>query len=151
MRKVRLTGEAYFDVKRDTRHPFVIIAENAQVKVLGTSFNVMAHKKSKEIEVYVEKGSVQLSQRNNLQNKVVIEPGYIGMLNKNDRVRKIKNEDVNYMAWKTHRLVFKETQLSEVVRTLNRMYDVKISVAGKDVADLKYFSSFSAGGLENSI
>lgn len=138
IRKVRLTGEAYFDVKRDTRHPFVIIAENAQVKVLGTAFNVIAHKSEKIIEVYVERGSVQLSQRDNIQNNVVIEPGYIGMLNNNDQLKKIKNEDANYMAWKTHRLVFKETQLSEVVKTLNRVYNVNISINGKDVADLKY-------------
>ncbi len=138
VRKVRLHGEAYFDVKRDAAHPFIIIAENAQVKVLGTAFNVKARKPDNNIEVYVERGSVQLSERNDVQNKVIIDPGYIGMLNKNNQVKKVKNEDVNYMAWKTGRLVFKETPLGEVVKTLDEMYNVNILLEGNGLSALKY-------------
>ena len=148
-REVRLKGEAYFDVKRDTRHPFVIIAENAEVKVLGTAFNVKARIPEKTIEVYVERGSVQLSQRTNQNNNVVINPGYIGMLSNNDQVKKVKNDDVNYMAWKTHKLVFKETPLSEVVNTLNRVYNVNISINGNNIADLKYNGTIESISLQS--
>jgi ferric-dicitrate binding protein FerR (iron transport regulator) len=53
------------------------------------------------------------------------------------------------MAWKTHKLVFKETQLSEVVNTLNRVYNVNISIDGKDIADLKYNGTIESISLQS--
>ena len=60
-REVRLTGEAYFDVEKDTRHPFIVKAESVNVQVLGTQFNVEAYPEDPEIKTTLIEGSVAVS------------------------------------------------------------------------------------------
>jgi transmembrane sensor len=62
-RRVSLSGEAYFDIAPDTKHPFIIDAGKASVKVLGTSFNVITENAESEVEVYVASGQGDGYQR----------------------------------------------------------------------------------------
>jgi transmembrane sensor len=82
-RNLYLKGEAFFDVKPDPEKPFTITTEGAQVKVLGTSFNVRAYPDEAHTEVFVATGKVSLSATSTTQS-IVLTPGSNGILSKKD-------------------------------------------------------------------
>lgn len=147
-REVRLTGEAYFDVRHNADKPFIIYTGKAGIKVLGTSFNVQAFKSSGKVEVFVESGSVQLFETENAGNTVIIEPGFVGSM-ENSIVEKQKNTDENYMAWKTRRLIFNNTELEKVASGIQDVFKVKVIFEDPAMARCKIGSNFENESLEN--
>ena len=125
-RLINIKGEAFFDVKPNPSKPFIIKAKKAKIEVLGTSFNVRTNEND-NIEVFVKSGKVKLSQVNNEQNSLIIEPGYIGVIAQ-DEIKKMKNDNQNYLSWVTKKLYFKDANLQKVVQTLEKTYNVKISI-----------------------
>lgn len=128
-RLINIKGEAFFDVTHNPQKPFVIKAEKAKIEVLGTSFNVKTNNEG-AVEVYVKTGKVRLSQLKSSSQSILIKPGYIGIINDN-QIYTEKNEDLNYISWKTKKLYFKNTKLSQVTTTLERTYNVKIGLDEK--------------------
>ncbi len=126
-REVTLIGEAYFEVAPDKDKPFRIYADDACIKVVGTSFNVDARREDHQVEVFVSTGIVELSETDNVNNKILLEPGTIGLL-KDKAVTARKAENENTIAWKTGSMAFYETKLSEVTPVLNDFYNVKIVI-----------------------
>ena len=140
-RKVVLEGEAFFDVTKNPDLPFIIEAKDAEVKVLGTSFNVNATIPGGLVEVFVETGMVQLSRKKNTDEKVLINPGDVGVLS-NNKIVKDKNNNENIIAWKTKEIIFHENELEEVLVTLNNVYKTNIKCENQDILDLRYTSTF---------
>jgi ferric-dicitrate binding protein FerR (iron transport regulator) len=101
------------------------LAGNACIKVLGTSFNVNAGKDDNQVTVWVATGIVELSEAADINNRVTIEPGNMGMLSHKD-IRAMKAENENAVAWKTGSLTFRDTKLLEVTSLLNDIYGVNI-------------------------
>ncbi|MEQ9423073.1 MAG: FecR domain-containing protein [Cyclobacteriaceae bacterium] len=124
-RNLTLDGEAFFDVKRNKSLPFVITSDQAEVKVLGTSFNVSA-KGEGSVEVVVESGKVQLSDVSRNES-VALNPGDKGLLTSTELLTEI-NDDPNFNAWSTKKLVFNNTELAEIVTLLNGVYGQQISL-----------------------
>ncbi|MEQ8927097.1 MAG: FecR domain-containing protein [Fulvivirga sp.] len=125
-RKIKLTGEAFFDVVRDESHPFIITTETINVKVLGTSFDIKA-KPGKKASVHVKSGVVQVNNiidRDSIQvvknEQVVVSDNHLVKAN-------MTNE--NAFAWKTGIITFNNDQFSEVVSTLEEVYDIEIELA----------------------
>lgn len=131
-RTVTVEGEAFFDVMPDGRVPFVVLAEDLTVQVVGTSFNVMAYDSSETVEVVVETGIVMLQPKNAPSQKLELLPGQRGVMSKADQGMSIAvNKDANFLAWNTHHLVFVDADLVSVVRTLEKVYNVKVSLPGE--------------------
>jgi transmembrane sensor len=129
-RKVALQGDAFFDVARDESRPFVIKTEEVDVTVLGTSFYVDAREGQDEIQVIVASGKVEVEAGG---KKVILTKGEVGTYVKSSQTLSEKqNKDVNYMAWKTNRLVYEEALLEKVVQGLGRTFhaDIKLKPAG---------------------
>lgn len=147
VREVTITGEAFFDVVPNPEKPFIINAGNAQVKVLGTSFNVSAYPETEMVEVVVETGRVQVLCNDKLNNpgpdEILLNPGEKGiLLNSRGKLEKIINTDANYLAWKTRNLVFENTPLSEVIRYLNKTYYTEIQIDGENLENLALTAQF---------
>jgi ferric-dicitrate binding protein FerR (iron transport regulator) len=140
-RKVTLEGEAFFDVTKNPEKPFIIEAKDAEVRVLGTSFNVNASIPGYKVEVFVETGLVQLSRKMNGEEKILINPGNIGILN-NEELSNQENTDKNIIAWKTKEIIFHEESLENVINTLNKVYKVNIDCSSDEVLNLRYTSTF---------
>ena len=124
-REVTLTGEAFFEVSPDKSRPFLIHAEDADIRVLGTSFNVDTRSKEQGVEVYVASGIVELSEAENQVNHVLLHPGDLGTFSMN-RINSTKSDNENPIAWKTGIMDFQDTRLSEAVKILNEIYRVNI-------------------------
>ncbi|QIA06544.1 FecR family protein [Draconibacterium halophilum] len=146
-REVTIIGEAFFDVQRNPEKPFVINAGNAQVKVLGTSFNVSAYPEAETVEVIVETGKVQVISKNENpemeSREVFLTPGEKGTLHlSNLDLMKTVNSDPNFLAWKTHDLIFNTVPLHEVVECLEKAYHIDIDVMEPELNDLLYEGHF---------
>ncbi|MFT5723962.1 MAG: transmembrane sensor [Bacteroidia bacterium] len=124
-REVVLTGEAFFEIARDTTKPFVVHANDIDIKVLGTSFNVNAHSKD-SVEVQVETGIVELVYRN---ERIKLIAGETGVFQHSlGKFFKRESRVVVSQFWRNRKLTFKRTELIEIVETLNDLYDVNIQV-----------------------
>lgn len=146
-REITIEGEAFFEVKPDKNKPFIIHAGNAQIKVLGTSFNVSAYPAQKQVEVIVQTGKVQVMNKTAgkmLTNELILTPGDKGTLVfASNALQKTTNQNPNFMAWKTHNLIFKATPLHEVIENLEKVYKVDIRLADPKLNELLLTAQFN--------
>ncbi len=125
-RTVELKGEAFFEITSDKTRPFIITAGEAEVEVLGTSFNVSVNNGS--TEVIVATGVVELSSKETKES-IELTPGERGLLEKDSKIIETKNSDPNFNAWKTRTIIFEEADLVAVVNALNKVYHANISIS----------------------
>ncbi|XOV92994.1 MAG: FecR family protein [Bacteroidota bacterium] len=129
-RMVKLVGEAFFDVSRDTLHPFIISTGDIQVKVLGTSFNVKAFPFEESMTVAVASGKVLVEKKNKVNNKQVstlLPSEMVSIYHKTGAFHKSRF-DPDILAWRDGVLVFKQASFTEIVERLERWYGVDIIV-----------------------
>ncbi|WP_187376891.1 MULTISPECIES: FecR family protein [Butyricimonas] len=132
-RWVELEGEAYFEVAKDSGHPFVVRSRGAEVRVLGTSFNVKSYRGEAQQTTLVE-GAVEVA---NEQRKVRLMPGEQAVWEGNDfRVREVNT--ASYTAWTKQRLVFDNEPLEGVLKILQRWYDVEICIENPSLKEVRF-------------
>lgn len=146
-RKVILNGEAFFDVTKNPQKPFIIENKNFQVKVLGTSFDVMAYNSDEEAVVTVVTGKVAFSDKKG--NSVLLVKDEVGKLNKtNQQLTKINNLNSNFLSWKTKKLEFNNATVYDVCESLKNYFSVQINVSDKSIYNCKFTGSYSNPKLE---
>ncbi len=148
-RKVVLSGEAWFDVARDTTRPFVIDAGEAFVEVLGTIFNVNAYKENPVVEITVESGLVALSAKEDQKDLIVMKAGSGGTYHKEQKeLTLLASSDPNKISWKTRDLYFDGSSLREVAELVNRVYGVNIVITNPGLASCEITVTFKDQSLE---
>lgn len=142
-REVYLTGEAFFDVAKDKKHPFIIHTDKMDTKVLGTSFNVNAYPDHTTQEVSVLTGKVNVKSTVTEEN-VYVTPGQkVIFKSKNNKLQAFKDVPVNSISlWRKNIIVFEETPLPEVIATINRNYNVAVEIKNKNLNALKISAYF---------
>lgn len=128
-RKVELVGEAYFEVKKNSNLPFLIQTSTQLVEVLGTHFNINSYRDEQVVKTTLLTGSVKISSRNHEYKPVVIKPGQEAV----SVARSIEVGPANIeadMAWKNGLFIFKNSDLSTVMRQLSRWYDIEVEFKG---------------------
>jgi transmembrane sensor len=145
-RQVFLDGEAFFDVAKDKTHPFVVNADNLNVRVLGTHFNVSNYPEDKLTDVVLVEGSVGLYTSNekfNAQKNTILKPGFKGSFSKTDNQIKTKAvvTDV-YTAWIKGGLTFREMTFKDISKKLERHYNVTIVNQNVKLSNEKFNASF---------
>lgn len=123
-RKVVITGEAYFEVSKDPKRPFRVFANDTEVKVLGTHFNINAYQDEDNIKTTLLEGSVQLSKNG---KKVFLKPGEQGQASNTGTLKIVS--DVNLqaiMAWKNGTFYFQNASIQMVLKEISRWYDVTV-------------------------
>ena len=126
-RVVELQGEAYFEVKHNAQKPFIVQTPNQRLKVLGTVFNVSDYPNEEQTVTTLVQGKVSLSSPLS-QGEQVLHPDKQAVLNQ--RGYQIADVDVRaFTAWKENEFRFKATPLPEVMRQLERWYDLDIDYA----------------------
>jgi transmembrane sensor len=123
-RNVKLTGEAFFKISPDVTKPFIIDAGNANVKVVGTSFNVITNNQKSSVEVFVKTGKVLVSDQSGSKT-IQLDPGYIGTMNSKTSDKTL-NSNPNYLSWNTGYLDYSGQKLSVVFKDLKRVYNMDI-------------------------
>ncbi|WP_020531220.1 FecR family protein [Flexithrix dorotheae] len=134
-RLVSLKGEAFFDVKKNKAHPFKVITENMEIKVLGTSFNVKAYPEDQNEKVALVEGKVSAynkEQNENLVFNEILMPDQTLSLNKvNGEVKKIPLQQAD-IGWKDNVIYLNEAGFEEIMEVLSRWYGVKFEIEKGD-------------------
>ena len=122
-RVVVLEGEAYFEVRKDATHPFIVKANDVDVKVLGTSFNLRSYSDENSIATTLVSGKVAVYAGENSEE---IVPGEQAVYMKETGKMEVKPIDVTlYTAWHTGKFIFRNETLEEMMSYLSRWYGVK--------------------------
>lgn len=149
VREVKLDGDAFFQVSRDTNRVFKVVADDVTVEVLGTEFYVDAREEQSQIVVIVKSGTVSVSS---FTEKIILEAGQTGIYEKETRsLFKTDNTDLNYLSWKTGILVFEKTELSQVVFDLNRNFSSRIKIENPILNNCKITATFENKSIESII
>ncbi|WP_108809343.1 FecR family protein [Aquimarina spinulae] len=145
-RKVFLEGEAFFDVTKDEKHPFLIEAQSLDVKVLGTKFNVTTYPGDNETEVVLVEGSVSLSTSENKSDSekdVILKPGFKGTFHNVEQTISTQNVNTSiYTSWVEGIIVFRNIPFEDIIKKLERQYNVTIINNNRDLAKETFNASF---------
>lgn len=166
-RTVNLVGEAYFDVKHDPNHPFIIHTKNLNLKVLGTAFNVKAYKGANNSEATLIRGSLEVSFPNRPTEKIILKPkeklslthlvvtptalssqkrikvveaSPLISLSKIDEQTPLK--DIQEISWVENKLIFREKSFKELSTDLERWYNIKIDIKDSVMLEKKFTGTF---------
>ncbi len=153
-RRVKLNGEAYFEVEHNPEQPFIIEAEDAFVKVLGTSFNVKAYENS-EIEVIVTDGLVQLftvDSETMDTTSILLKAGEKGRISNENRKPIYVAESIpDELFWMDYTLIFTDIDLKKVFGLLENYYNIKIEVSDERIYECRLSTIFSNNSIDDII
>lgn len=128
-RRVEITGEVYFEVAHNAKMPFIVKANETEVAVLGTHFNMMAYPDEKVMKTTLLEGSVKVSRAG---KSAMLAPGQQARLStSSENIRVLDDVDMDKeMAWKTGYFQFEDDNLESIMRQVSRWYDVDIAYEG---------------------
>lgn len=141
-RRVHLDGEAYFEVARNEKQPFIVATEDQSVKVLGTEFNISAYGDETRTVTTLIGGSVEICGVQD-GTAIVLRPGQQASLDRGTGLFTL-NEHVatdDYVAWKNGLINMEKRTLEEIVQSLSRLYDVEIVFADDRAKAISYRGS----------
>ena len=140
-REVFLEGEAFFEVTRDENRPFTVTTSSSSTAVLGTQFNLKAYREGVEL-LTLKEGSVSYSRKSsNREDQVLLKPNEQAVMNYGTIHKKSVNVH-DYLGWMSNILIFNNEPLSEIAKTLERRFDVKIRIDDKVLSSEPFKGKF---------
>lgn len=142
-RLVLLAGEGYFEVAHNEELSFSVESENVRVKVLGTKFNFRDYPSDAEATVSLAEGSVAMNSQQHPADEQLLKPGQRVTVDKQTgKIRVEEYEVTNATQWTSGKLIFDGEPLQEIVKTLERSYNVKITIADNRLLTLRFYGDF---------
>lgn len=147
-RHVELTGEAFFDVQKDSKNPFTVDAGDVSVKVHGTKFNVSSWEDENNIEVVLSEGIIELISDDS-DSSFILKPHELALYDrKGGSFTTAEVESNKYLSWTEGKLVFRNDPLDVVGRRLERWYNVDVEISGSFADDFRLRATFVDESLE---
>ena len=154
-RDVKLKGEAFFHVTKNKKNPFIVHLGKINVKVVGTKFDVINYDDEKSTDVILTDGKVKLMESiASSENKLITEmkPGQKAVYKKGSQNIILNTVDPEkYISWIKGQLIFKDDSIKEVVKKLNRWFNVKIKIADPEISNYIYTATFQEETIEQII
>lgn len=164
-RTVTLMGEAFFEVTPDPHRPFLVYSGGIRTRVLGTSFIVRAYDSDPYAKVSVITGKVSVSRivdtladdnskiSDHTENEIVLAPEESALFSTAEQtiVKENEKENPDLAIWTKNSVAFDNVSLGEVLKTLNSVYHVKITVADKDLENYILRADFTGLNLPESL
>ncbi|AXP79794.1 fec operon regulator FecR [Mariniflexile rhizosphaerae] len=149
-RKVYLQGEAYFEVTPNKDKPFIVQTSDTDIQVLGTKFNVSAYPDEKLVATVLVEGSVKITEKEtNKSTNVILLPGQLALWNKTTEKINVTKVDVeDYTSWIEGKLVFESKTFEEMLRVLQRKYNVSIENRYSELNTGRYRGRFEDESIE---
>jgi transmembrane sensor len=148
-RELTLYGEAFFNVTPNPQNPFTIKTARAQVKVLGTAFNVRAYKNEPSTTVSVLNGVVAFVG-NDLSNEIVLARGDVGILDQHGQLAVSANDDETVI-WEHKKLQFKKAPLSKLLMVLRSYFNMQIELKNSKLENCRFTGSFANPTFEEVV
>ncbi len=139
-REVTFTGEAFFDVAKDAAHPFVIHANEMNIRVVGTSFNVIALPTSRTFKVSVVTGKVQVTGNNKSgkTESVYLTPNHQASFNLSSQKivqTELSEVQLKKQYWKPFSLNFGDATMEVVAKEMQKAFEVKVEFSNAGIAN----------------
>jgi ferric-dicitrate binding protein FerR (iron transport regulator) len=150
-REVFLDGEAFFEVAHNEISPFIVHTADANIRVLGTVFNVTSYSEDNKTQVIVSEGQVAFGG---------VKQQDVVLLHRNQLSRVIKGglpstaeviRTDKYLAWLKNQMVFENATLAEVIKLLSRKFDVEFEVLDSSLLNRHIMATFSNESLSQII
>jgi ferric-dicitrate binding protein FerR (iron transport regulator) len=166
-REVTLIGEGFFDVVKDSGHPFIIHASKMNIKVLGTAFNVKAYPNDRFSETSLLRGLVEVTLDDRPSDRITLKPSEKLIVRNTplEGVKKspfIQNEALTQVtnfqkddsivvetSWMDNRIIFNDQTFAEIANMLERAYNVEIYFRSEDLKSLKLTGSFERESIDD--
>lgn len=146
-RLIRLSGEAFFTIYRDPQHPFVVKSEGLVTRVLGTSFLLKAYLNA-PVEVTVMNGKIEVFQENKEEERMTLVEDDKVVLNTNGELVKLKaNGNKAKSRWDKINLSFNNTPFTEVMKELDRKFNVHLYCKDSVIAHYRLNADFTNQNL----
>lgn len=149
-RQVELTGEAFLKVVKNEKAPFIVNAGVASVKVLGTQFNVKAYPEDDQLEIALAEGSIEFTGTlaDGKKAAATLIPNDFLAMNKTTGKVCLGNKNLNkYISWVKNIIIFDETPMPEVAKTLERWYGVNVIIANSEINKYRFNTTFENESL----
>ena len=143
-RMVRMEGEIFFRVKHDCRHSFIVEAGSGRIRVLGTSFNVL-NLPGEGITVSVREGRVALFDADTVvkdTSTIILDAGMTGSIKSGKHLPEIIPSAPDDLFWYDRSLVFRDTELKQVLAQLNSHYGVTVDIGDPSIGLCRLSASF---------
>lgn len=156
-RQVFISGEAFFDVEKDKKRPFILKADDVSVKVLGTKFNFNSYEGMDAVTVSLIEGSVVMyTDREQAGGSVALVPGDVVRYDKvSGGIERTHISTDAYCSWRNGGFYFNDQSLSEITAQFERVFDVQIVILDKKLRETRYTLAFvngeSLGQMLNAI
>jgi len=147
-RKVELVGEAFFDVVHNTKLPFHVNTKNLDIKVLGTTFNVIANEDEQTEEIVLQTGKVDVSTITGKSLAVLKPNEQITLDNEKQTFVKNEVEASQYTSWKEGKLVFRNENMQQVARRLSRWYNAEVIIDDRMLDTYTFHATFANEPLD---
>lgn len=146
-RKVKLQGEAYFEVSKDAARPFCVEAGAVRVKVLGTHFNVEAYPQDTQVKTTLLEGSVAVNLIGQKAEPLILSPNESAIYDKERQslTRHTEADATEEIVWRNGTLLFKGAPLQEIARQLANAFHTEIRIEGTDLQNYRMTATFSDG------
>ncbi len=143
-RTVKLNGEAFFEVARDESTPFIVESSKGMVEVLGTSFNVIDREGEDDLAVQVISGKVGVYFAEGSEElAILIKNEKVVYSSKTKTLKRSIDDSQNAIAWKTKKLRFRDTPLSDAIETIETFYKVHVDLENKELKNCTLNSNFN--------
>lgn len=140
-------GEAYFQIKHDAGHPFVVVAGDHRIADLGTKFLVRSQPGRLEVALMEGKALVETTDSAPRAQAALLTPGDVAIATQDSISlrRKPEVELANKLSWRRGLLIFKHTTLADAAAEFNRYNDQKLIVSDQAAGSLKIYGTFRSG------
>ncbi|WP_373492736.1 FecR family protein [Aquiflexum sp.] len=147
-RNMSISGEAYFEVKKDSLRPFRVESDGIVTTALGTSFNINTKNRSL-VRISLVSGKVSVD-KDIAQEEIILIPGQEFQFDKKGNDQWVKNfNPEKVVAWKEGKLIFENASLSEVVQTLEDWYGVKFNLVNAEKVKWNFSGEYQNQILDN--
>ncbi len=136
IREVFIRGEAFFEVAKDSLHPFIVKSGDLEVKVLGTCFNIRAYQGSSMYTTLVS-GRVEISHH---KHNLILKPGQQCKVEDGISGMMVSEPDLDMvLAWKNGEFIFKNAPLSAIMDEIQRYYGIEVEYVQENLKDRKFY------------
>lgn len=140
-RSIKLDGEAYFEVTKDKKRPFIVHTKECSVEVLGTKFNVDAYSSRHKFETVLMEGSVRVSMHHDPSETIFLKP-HNKVYRSNGKLIMQKMDNYERYRWKEGLICFQDEPFEVVMEDFEKFYGLKIIVNNRKVTKYLYTGKF---------
>lgn len=145
-KEVELSGEAYLDVVKNEKSPFIVKTSHTEIEVLGTKFNINAYPGNENVQMALKEGKIKFRFEGDAGNKKYFELSPNDVIEFDTQNKKIFLENTNvekYIAWHQNIMILDDTPMTELAKILEKWYGVNVTIANEDIKRYKYTTTFN--------